>query len=269
MSQHEKKLTVRPVWPAKTQLSLYVYSEWQGFSFIPLWIAWRLYKAHAISEDWSDCGCAGWFWVFAGRRSLIVGFVVRWLNSSVRQTTFFLSSFYNCLQCSNQNKCSVCFCCFISVTHTKSHSQVKEISQRENWLKVKFVILCQWSLSNICLGWKWYSLTRLRSSNIKKSMTNIASLQTDKFCNYFVAIPFQQRQEKKGSPQRPISAYTPTRSDQRFRLPQKVLFCTIEYNEPEWKFWSDWKDVQADLGHRYSHLPGISPFFHGVASLWF
>ena len=55
MSQHTTKPTVRPVWSAKTQISQYIHSVWQGFSFIPLLIAWKLLKAHALSKDWSDC----------------------------------------------------------------------------------------------------------------------------------------------------------------------------------------------------------------------
>ena len=42
MSQRTTKPTIRPVWPAKTQISLYIHLVWQGFSFIPLWIAGRL-----------------------------------------------------------------------------------------------------------------------------------------------------------------------------------------------------------------------------------
>ena len=51
MSQHMKKPTIWPMWPAKTQISLYIHTVWQGFLFIPLWIAHRLEKAHVISED--------------------------------------------------------------------------------------------------------------------------------------------------------------------------------------------------------------------------
>ena len=32
-------------------LGMKLDNVWQGFSFIPLWIACRLQKAHAISED--------------------------------------------------------------------------------------------------------------------------------------------------------------------------------------------------------------------------
>ena len=44
MSQRTTKPTIRPVWPAKTQISLYTHPVWQGFLFIPLWIhkgCWR------------------------------------------------------------------------------------------------------------------------------------------------------------------------------------------------------------------------------------
>ena len=50
-SQRTTKQTIGPVWPAKTQISLYILLVWLVFSFIPLWIARRLLKAHAISED--------------------------------------------------------------------------------------------------------------------------------------------------------------------------------------------------------------------------
>ena len=51
MSQCKTKPTIKPVWPAKTPISLYIHPVWRGFSFIPLWIPWRLLKAQAISED--------------------------------------------------------------------------------------------------------------------------------------------------------------------------------------------------------------------------
>ena len=64
------KSIIRPVWPAKTQVSLYIYPVWQQFSFIPLLIAQRLWKAHTISKD-SDQ--TAWMyrviWVFAGHTS--------------------------------------------------------------------------------------------------------------------------------------------------------------------------------------------------------
>ena len=71
MSQRTTKPTITPVWPEKTQISLYIHQVWQGFSFIPLWIALRLRKAHAISEDSDQT---------ADRESLIVEIVVRWLK---------------------------------------------------------------------------------------------------------------------------------------------------------------------------------------------
>ena len=43
------------MWPAKIQISLYIHPVWQGFLFIPLWIARRWKKTHWISEDRSDC----------------------------------------------------------------------------------------------------------------------------------------------------------------------------------------------------------------------
>ena len=64
------------MWPAKTQISLYIHPVWQGFSFIPLWIGWRLYKAHAISKDWSEWVDAQADRVIASRT--IAGFTEPW-----------------------------------------------------------------------------------------------------------------------------------------------------------------------------------------------
>ena len=54
MIQRTTKPTLRPVWPAKTQISLFIHQERQRFSSIPLWIPQMLQKAHAISEEDSD-----------------------------------------------------------------------------------------------------------------------------------------------------------------------------------------------------------------------
>ena len=40
---------LQSVWPAKP--SLYIHWVWQGFLFITLWIARRVFKAHAIGKD--------------------------------------------------------------------------------------------------------------------------------------------------------------------------------------------------------------------------
>ena len=42
VNQRTTKTTIRPVRPAKTQISLYIHPVWQEFSFISLWIARRL-----------------------------------------------------------------------------------------------------------------------------------------------------------------------------------------------------------------------------------
>ena len=76
----------RPVWPAKTQISLYIHPVWQGFSFIPLWIAWRLLRTHAISKDSDQTArMRRLIWVFTGLTSLIEAFVVCWLIFSLRK----------------------------------------------------------------------------------------------------------------------------------------------------------------------------------------
>ena len=75
MSQRTTKPTIRPVQPAKTQINLYIYPVWKGFSFIPLWIAWRLWKAmRSVKTLIRLRRCAVWS-VFAVRTRLIVGFL--------------------------------------------------------------------------------------------------------------------------------------------------------------------------------------------------
>ena len=37
LNQRTTKPTIWSVWPAKTQISLYIHPVWQGFSFIPFW----------------------------------------------------------------------------------------------------------------------------------------------------------------------------------------------------------------------------------------
>ena len=63
--------------PKETQINLYIHPFW--FSFFPLWIAWRLKTAHAISEDSDQIArMRSLIWVFAGRMSCC-SFVVRCL----------------------------------------------------------------------------------------------------------------------------------------------------------------------------------------------
>ena len=71
MSQRTTKPTISSLWPAKTQISLYIYPVCQWFTFIPFWIARRLKTAHANSED-SDqpARMRRLIWVFAGRTPL-------------------------------------------------------------------------------------------------------------------------------------------------------------------------------------------------------
>ena len=86
MSQHRTKSTKRPVWWANTPVSLCIQPAWLGFSLILLWIACRLKKAHAISEDSDQTArMRSLIWVFAGRTRLIVGFVVRWHTYNTSQ----------------------------------------------------------------------------------------------------------------------------------------------------------------------------------------
>ena len=61
LSQRTTKPTIRPVWPAKTQISRYIHPVWQGFSFIPVWIA-RRHRMHIWSAKTLIRlrGCAIW-----------------------------------------------------------------------------------------------------------------------------------------------------------------------------------------------------------------
>ena len=65
MSQRTTKPTIRPVWPAKTQISLYISPVWQVFLFVPLWIARRLYNAISENSD-QTARMRRLTWVFAG-----------------------------------------------------------------------------------------------------------------------------------------------------------------------------------------------------------
>ena len=83
-SQPMTKPTIRSIWPAKTQISLYIHLVQQGFLIITLSIAQRLQKAHVISKD-SDQPAypRRLIGVFACCTSLIVCFVECWLKLSI------------------------------------------------------------------------------------------------------------------------------------------------------------------------------------------
>ena len=65
MSQHTTKSTIRPVWPAKTPISIYIH---------PVWMLDAVEGTCDKRRHWPDCADAQ-----ADRTSLIVGFVIRWL----------------------------------------------------------------------------------------------------------------------------------------------------------------------------------------------
>ena len=94
----QEQPTWRPVCPSNTQISLYIHPVWQRFTFIPLWIAWRLKKAHAISED-TDQTTHGWLESSLFAR-LIVGFVVHLLIFFILSDNRFLYM-WNALSFSN------------------------------------------------------------------------------------------------------------------------------------------------------------------------
>ena len=77
MSQRITKPSIRPVLPAKTQISLYNPPSMASLLLYPSLDSLEAKKAHAISED-SDQP-AEQADVLPGRTLRIVGFVVRWL----------------------------------------------------------------------------------------------------------------------------------------------------------------------------------------------
>ena len=77
--QHKAKPTIRLVEPAKTQISLRIYTVWSVFADCMC-----LYSLQAIQRGLNENPYhIGWMyrlnWVFAGHTGLIVGFAVRWL----------------------------------------------------------------------------------------------------------------------------------------------------------------------------------------------
>ena len=56
LSQRMTKPSLRPVWPAKTQNSLYIHQVWQGFSSIPLWMkaVWGTCYQRRLWSDSAD-----------------------------------------------------------------------------------------------------------------------------------------------------------------------------------------------------------------------
>ena len=88
MSRHMTKPTVKPVWPAKTQISLYSHPVWQGFRFILLWTARRLlnHKWSAKTDQTVQMGRL--IWVFAGRTWHFAGFIMGWLKYIILLISF-------------------------------------------------------------------------------------------------------------------------------------------------------------------------------------
>ena len=77
MSQGTTKPTMRPVWPAKTHISLHSHPVQKGFSFVPLWIARGAVEGTCDQRRiWSDC--ADDLRLRVSHKS-IVGFVMRCL----------------------------------------------------------------------------------------------------------------------------------------------------------------------------------------------
>ena len=70
MSQRTIKPTIIPVWPTKTQISLYIHPVWQGFSFIPRWIAGR--HMRSANSDQTTFFLWSWWWLPAGLLFLLL-----------------------------------------------------------------------------------------------------------------------------------------------------------------------------------------------------
>ena len=85
MSQLTTKHSIRPVWPAKTQISLYTHPVCQGFSFTPFAKPGGC-RRHMQSAKTLDQTDAGWS-ESSLSTNLNVGFVARWLISCLLSYT--------------------------------------------------------------------------------------------------------------------------------------------------------------------------------------
>ena len=78
LSQLTTNPTIRPVWPAKTQFSLYIHPLWQGFLFIQLWTACCCRRHMRSAKTVQTVRMHRLIRVFIHGTSVIVGFVLRW-----------------------------------------------------------------------------------------------------------------------------------------------------------------------------------------------
>ena len=84
------------MWPAKTQIGLYIHPVWQGFSFISLWISWSCRRHMQSGKSLVRlCGCAGW-----SESSLIAQVLCRFFralaHSQIHQGSIIILSLYYC-----------------------------------------------------------------------------------------------------------------------------------------------------------------------------
>ena len=91
-SQRMTKSAIRPVQPAKTQITMRVRGVWSDSSLI----ACAIYSIRAILREMNKNPChTVWLyrliWIFAGPTHLIVGFIVR-LLSAYRLILYFYNS---------------------------------------------------------------------------------------------------------------------------------------------------------------------------------
>ena len=88
LSQRITKPTIRPMWPAKTQLSLHIHPVQARVHRLSLFCS-----PEAVEDTWSaktdqTTQMCRLIWVFAGHTSLIVGFVLHWLKFYKKKKKF-------------------------------------------------------------------------------------------------------------------------------------------------------------------------------------
>ena len=93
MSQRKKTSTIRPVWPEKPLISLYIHLVWQDLvhSFLnSLGVEKGTNDQQIHQTAWMCRLC----WVFAGRTSLIVDLVAHWLICQSMANVHSITTFW-------------------------------------------------------------------------------------------------------------------------------------------------------------------------------
>ena len=95
---HSRLMTKPTKWhvrPAKTQISLGIRPVWSESSLCAKWVAKYPVLLHADSEDSYQTGrMPRLIWVFTGRTSHFVGFVMRWLMCTESSIVMFWNDFH-------------------------------------------------------------------------------------------------------------------------------------------------------------------------------